>query len=192
MGQGKLAGRTALITGGGEGIGRGMARRMAAEGAQVVIADFQTDLGERTAQALRDDFGTESLAVATDVRGDSTGGSAGTCFKCTTNADCLESSKHNGPTCEVATGKCIDTDTDGDGLNDSIELNLGTDPTKVDSDGDGISDNIEARPSGGGNPAKIDTTGDGVIDALDDDSDGDTLPDSQEGTIDTDGDGACF
>lgn len=119
-----------------------------------------------------------------------TGGSAGTCFKCTTNADCLESSKHNGPTCEVATGKCIDQDSDGDGLFDSIELNLGTNPNNPDSDGDGISDNIEVRPSAGGNPAKIDTNGDGTIDALDDDSDGDTIPDSQEGTTDTDGDGA--
>jgi hypothetical protein len=109
---------------------------------------------------------------------------------CTTNADCLESSKHNGPTCDVVSGKCIDTDTDGDGLNDSIEINLGTDPTKVDTDGDGISDNVEARPSGGGPPAKIDTDGDGVIDALDTDSDNDTLPDSQEGTIDTDMDTA--
>ncbi|SNS42876.1 NAD(P)-dependent dehydrogenase, short-chain alcohol dehydrogenase family [Sphingomonas laterariae] len=68
MAQGRLQGRTALITGGGEGIGRGMARRMAAEGAAVVIADFQAELGERTAQALRDDFGVDSLAVATDVR----------------------------------------------------------------------------------------------------------------------------
>lgn len=66
--QGRLAGRTALITGGGEGIGRGMARRMAAEGASIIIADWQADLGERTAQALRDDFGIQSLAVATDVR----------------------------------------------------------------------------------------------------------------------------
>lgn len=67
-GRGRLAGRTALITGGGEGIGRGMARRMAAEGAAVVIAEVQAALGEQTAQALRDDFGAESLAVATDVR----------------------------------------------------------------------------------------------------------------------------
>ena len=68
MGQGRLAGRAALITGGGEGIGRGMARRMAAEGAAVVVADIQEALGEQTARALRDDFGAESFAIATDVR----------------------------------------------------------------------------------------------------------------------------
>lgn len=68
VGQGRLAGRVALITGGGEGIGRGMARRMAAEGAAIVIAEVQAALGEQTARALRDDFAAESLAVATDVR----------------------------------------------------------------------------------------------------------------------------
>jgi NAD(P)-dependent dehydrogenase (short-subunit alcohol dehydrogenase family) len=66
--RGKLAGRSVLITGGGEGIGRGMARRMAAEGASIVIADIQAELGERTAETLRADFGVEAVAVATDVR----------------------------------------------------------------------------------------------------------------------------
>jgi len=63
----RLAGRTALITGAGEGIGRGMARAMAREGARIVVADIKADLGEATARALRDDFGAEAIAVATDV-----------------------------------------------------------------------------------------------------------------------------
>jgi NAD(P)-dependent dehydrogenase (short-subunit alcohol dehydrogenase family) len=65
--QGKLTDRAVLITGGGEGIGRGMARRMAREGASIVIADIQGELGERTAQTIRDEFGAQCIAVATDV-----------------------------------------------------------------------------------------------------------------------------
>ncbi|HPT08370.1 MAG TPA: hypothetical protein PLE28_01595 [bacterium] len=34
-------------------------------------------------------------------------------------------------------------DSDGDGLSDSIELALGTNPSKIDSDGDGFNDKIE-------------------------------------------------
>ena len=40
MTQGRLAGRRALITGAADGIGLGIARRFAAEGAHVVLADF--------------------------------------------------------------------------------------------------------------------------------------------------------
>lgn len=68
MRQGRLRGRTALITGGGEGIGRGMARRMAAEGAAVVVADIQAGLAEQTAKRLIEEFGVESLSIVTDVR----------------------------------------------------------------------------------------------------------------------------
>ena len=39
-GDGKLAGKTAFITGAGSGMGRAMARRFAAEGATVAAADI--------------------------------------------------------------------------------------------------------------------------------------------------------
>src|SRR5690606_21357844 len=35
---------------------------------------------------------------------------------------------------------CSQVDSDGDGLTDAIEREIGTDPTKKDSDGDGVSD----------------------------------------------------
>ena len=46
-----LTGRKALVTGGAQGLGEGMATALAAAGATVMIADVQ-DSGEQTAKAL--------------------------------------------------------------------------------------------------------------------------------------------
>ena len=113
----------------------------------------------------------------------------GRCSKCLSNADCGDG--HTGPTCDPATGACIDTDSDGDGLNDSVEKLIGTDPSKVDSDGDGIDDSTEVTPIGGGLPEKVDSDLDNTIDARDVDSDDDGLSDTSEGKADLDGDGAA-
>lgn len=51
--EGRLAGRAALVTGAADGIGRGIARRFAAEGAKVLVADFDRDRGAAVAQELR-------------------------------------------------------------------------------------------------------------------------------------------
>ncbi|MGJ9371524.1 3-oxoacyl-ACP reductase [Nesterenkonia sp. CF4.4] len=48
----RLVDRSAVITGGASGIGLASARRMAAEGARVVIADVDSIAGERTASEL--------------------------------------------------------------------------------------------------------------------------------------------
>jgi NAD(P)-dependent dehydrogenase (short-subunit alcohol dehydrogenase family) len=53
--------RVALITGGGSGIGAATARRLAAEGAKVVIADVNPDAGETLAKEL------DGLFVQVDV-----------------------------------------------------------------------------------------------------------------------------
>ena len=56
----------------------------------------------------------------------------------------------------------VPDDTDGDGLNDDEEADLGTDPEAVDSDGDTISDGAEV--DAGLNPLSVDTDGDSYQD----------------------------
>lgn len=62
----RLRGRVALVTGGGQGLGRAIARRLACEGARVAIAQRNPEPLERTAADIRA-AGGEVIAVPTDV-----------------------------------------------------------------------------------------------------------------------------
>jgi NAD(P)-dependent dehydrogenase (short-subunit alcohol dehydrogenase family) len=57
-----LSGRVALVTGGAQGLGEGMAGALARAGARVMIADIQ-DAGEQSAKALGDEHGFVRLDV---------------------------------------------------------------------------------------------------------------------------------
>ena len=59
----RLAGQTAIVTGGASGFGAGIARKFVAEGAQVVLADLNIAL----ARELAAELGEAALPVAADV-----------------------------------------------------------------------------------------------------------------------------
>ena len=63
----QLQDRVAVITGAGDGIGRGIARRYAAEGARVLVAEINPDTGAAVAAELTDEFGTDAAFIPTDV-----------------------------------------------------------------------------------------------------------------------------
>ncbi len=75
MAEGVLEGRHALVTGGAQGLGAGMAQALAAAGAKVMIGDLQDDLARETAESIGalstrldvTDEGSWERAIATTI-----------------------------------------------------------------------------------------------------------------------------
>src|SRR3954471_6549025 len=62
----EFGGKVAVVTGGGQGIGRALVDKFTDEGMKAVVADVVPELVERTAVELRDD-GRDVIGVVTDV-----------------------------------------------------------------------------------------------------------------------------
>ncbi|HEY7466818.1 MAG TPA: glucose 1-dehydrogenase [Dehalococcoidia bacterium] len=65
----RLDGKTAIVTGGGKGIGRGTAERLREAGAAVVVADVDEEAGGRAVRELGAEFVRADMASEADVQG---------------------------------------------------------------------------------------------------------------------------
>jgi len=90
----------------------------------------------------------------------------------------------------------VDIDSDGDGLGDSMENSIGTNPSGADTDGDGYNDKNDSNPLDSKIFPGLDTDSDGISDLVDTDIDNDGLYNWEENELgtdpmkyDTDGDG---
>lgn len=71
-----LAGRSAVVTGGAQGLGKAMARRLAEAGASVLIGDLKTELAEAAAAELGDRYAGHVIATRLDVTDSASVGAA--------------------------------------------------------------------------------------------------------------------
>ena len=84
----------------------------------------------------------------------------------------------------LETEMLADTDDDNDGLLDTDEAELGTDPFKKDTDDDGVNDPLDDLPLD--KDETVDTDKDGIGNNKDPDDDDDGLPDADETELGTD------
>ena len=63
----RLQNKVVMITGGAQGIGEGIARRLAAEGAAIAVADLNGDKAKAVADSLKAEGAAGAVAVQLDV-----------------------------------------------------------------------------------------------------------------------------
>jgi sorbitol-6-phosphate 2-dehydrogenase len=62
-----LKGKTAIVTGGAQGLGEAISLRLASEGCQVVVADIKEDGIKSTEERIRKGYNQKTLGIVTDV-----------------------------------------------------------------------------------------------------------------------------
>lgn len=67
MCQKRLLNKIAIVTGGAQGIGKSIVRKLASEGANCVIVDVDIQNAENTAKEVREEFNVETLVFKVDV-----------------------------------------------------------------------------------------------------------------------------
>ncbi|MEE3325963.1 MAG: SDR family oxidoreductase [Myxococcota bacterium] len=93
----RLAGKVAIITGAGQGVGRGIALAMARQGARCVIADMNPENGHQV-QAEIEGLGGEALFVACDVtRRDQAQAAVDACLQAFGQLDILVNNAQRAP-----------------------------------------------------------------------------------------------
>lgn len=64
---GLLEGKVAIVTGGAKGLGSGISRRMAREGASLLITGRDGAATEKVAKEIREEFGTKAIGMSADM-----------------------------------------------------------------------------------------------------------------------------
>ena len=59
--------KVAIVTGGGRGIGKAIAARLARDGMKVALADINLENAQASAQEIAQQYGAEAMAVQCDV-----------------------------------------------------------------------------------------------------------------------------
>ena len=85
---GNLDGKTALVTGGGSGIGRAASMAYAREGARVVVVDVNVEGGEETVQQIKEAGGDAILVHADVAKPEDTQGMVDKAVEAFGNLDC--------------------------------------------------------------------------------------------------------
>ena len=63
-----LENKVGIVTGAGQGIGRAIAMSYAREGAQVVVADFNEEMGRETVRLIEEAGGTAVFSLVMSAR----------------------------------------------------------------------------------------------------------------------------
>lgn len=62
-----LENKTAIVTGGAQGLGEHLCHRLAQEGANIIVADLQIEAAKKCAEAIQSLYGRKALAIQVDV-----------------------------------------------------------------------------------------------------------------------------